>query len=306
MQIKTIKEKNKSLDNILKIIESKKNITLINILKLTKRIAFYYERTERSRNIIKKLSERHQIDLPILNHEKTHWYEKSKWLRKLSQKLLPASIWVYITEEEKYDTNSYLKHELNIEKNYRKNDVFIAIGKRAINFCKNKNYNVIYSEQENDIDKLTKVLPDFILNYLKAYGFFNVRFIINSSKLKQDYLEILPMKKLNFDLQGHYETLENEIDLNKLTIYPDIISFINSEINSYLTYMTLTLLSESSLIYQKYKLVDENQKINDLEKKQRQLHLKELRAKREIEVEQISLLSKKKDLLYEKSKNEKN
>ncbi|QCZ36732.1 hypothetical protein [Mycoplasma nasistruthionis] len=65
-----------------------------------------------------------------------------------------------------------------------------------------------------------------------------------------------------------------------------------------MTYITLTLLSESGLIYQKYKLVSENQKIHDLEKKQRRLTLEVIRAKRELEVEQISILSKKKVLLH--------
>ncbi|QGZ97917.1 hypothetical protein GE118_03855 [Mycoplasma sp. NEAQ87857] len=294
MQIKKIKQKAQSLSKIIKIVESKKNITLINILKLSKQISFYFERASESKRLIEVLSKKYAIDLELLKHDNGSFFS----LFSKNKAKFNKNLWIYITEIEQYETNSYSKHEKALLANVQVEDPIIAIGLRAMEFCTNNNMNLIYSQDENDVEGLTKILPSIIQNYLKLNGFHNVRFVINSSKLKQSYLEILPLNELNFNLKQNKMDLEERVDLKKLHIYPNVDSFVENELNSYLTYMTLTLLSESAVIYQKYKLVAENQKINDLEQKQKELRLATLRAKREYEVEQISLLSKKKDLLH--------
>ncbi|MFA7699111.1 hypothetical protein ABC615_00900 [Mycoplasmopsis synoviae] len=61
------------------------------------------------------------------------------------------------------------------------------------------------------------------------------------------------------------------------------------------------MLSESALISEKYKLVALNKTLNDLDEKLRLLNIRIEREKRELEVEQISILFKKKDLLHSSS-----
>nr|WP_129724750.1 hypothetical protein [Mycoplasmopsis gallopavonis] len=284
----------------MKIVESRKNITLINILKLSQRINHFYHHALSSRQLIEQLQSEVATNDELFDEG---------FLRKILNKTLAKkqnsnfenSIWIYVTEEEQYSTNSYFKHEQFLSQNIKKNDLLITIGQRAINFALENKFNVIFEYPENNVEVLSEVLPNFLEYYLQQFSFYNVKFIINSTKLKGNFFEVLPINKLNFELPTKKEINLN-LNFKKMKIYPSVDEFISSELNSYLTYITLTLLSESSLIYLKYKLVAENQKIHDLEKKFKQMRLKMLRGKRELEVEQLSLLSKKKDLLHSEKK----
>lgn len=295
MHIKKIKTKLNSFSKLMKIVESNKNITLINILKLSKQISFYYERALSSKRIIESLLGSNIVNNPILNGETTFNIFNIKKSNKFS---ISKTIWIYVTEEEKYSTNSYLKYEKNLIKNIKKNDLIIPIGQRAINFATQNKYKILFSHSENQIDYLVHILPEFLLEFIEQNGFFNINFVINSSKTKQSFLSVLPLSKMDFNLNVRHLEMEKEMNIKRMNIYPNLNKFINSELNSYLTYMVFTLLNESALINEKYKLVAQNQKIHDLEKKYKQKHLSMLRGKRELEVEQLSLLSSKKDLLH--------
>ncbi|VEU70202.1 MSC_0622 family F1-like ATPase gamma subunit [Mycoplasmopsis glycophila] len=299
MHVKKIKEKLVSLSKLMKIVESKKNITLIDILKLSKKISIYYERAIQTKHVIESILENHNVDSPLLNSNKL-LNNQFAVLKKLNNKHTNKTIWVYITEEEKYSTNSYFKQEKHLSSVFKEEDLIIAIGERAIRFAKSANYNILFSAQKNDVEILSTILPSLIENYYQTYGFHDLKFILNSSKIKNNHLDVLPMKNLNFNLNVKSLKFEKAIDVQKMKIYPDVKEFVEAELVGYLTYIFYTLLNESSLIYLKYKLVAQNQKINDLEKKYKQMNLHMLRGKRELEVEELSLLSKKKDLLHER------
>ncbi|TPI02278.1 MSC_0622 family F1-like ATPase gamma subunit [Mycoplasma struthionis] len=299
MNIKDLVTKKQSLEKIVKIVESDKNITLISILKLSKQINFFLERALHSQMLISTLDKKYEIENELLYSENSLYRNEIKSIPKL---------WIYITEEEKFETNSYIRHEKLLKSDYNnKNDVIIAIGKRAISFAEEMKFNIIYQYEQNNVDVLSKVLPEFIIAYLLKNGFHNVRFIINSSKIKKLYLNVLPINEFELNLENKYQNLETLTNINKLKIFPDVSSFIDSEIYSFLTYITLTLLSESALINQKYTLVAQNKTINDLDDRILFLNKKVIQAKRELEVEQISILSKKKDMLHtvKEGKNEK-
>ncbi|MFV8472762.1 MSC_0622 family F1-like ATPase gamma subunit [Mycoplasma sp. SH20] len=297
MHIKKIKQKAESLDKILTIVESQKNINLINILRLSQQIGMYFQRANQAKSYIDYLASNYAITNPLIEPVNNHYLS---FLNKLTAKsaISYKTIWVYITEEEKYETNSYRKYENFLLQNANKNDSFVVIGQRAKTFAQENKLDIIFENSFNDVTYLTDVLPDFLEAYLETNGFCKIKFVLNSSKTKQLSLNVIPLSELNFDLDL-YRKENNFLSIQGLNIYPDISSFVKSQLKSYLTYMTLALLSESNLIYQKYALVAINQKINDLEKKQKRLALEVLRAKRELEVEQISILSKKKDLLHD-------
>lgn len=282
----------------MKIVESKKNITLIDILKLSKRISIYYERAIQSKDIVQTLLEDHNVDSPLLDFSAL--VSEKSFFNKFKKVAAKKTIWVYVTEEEKYSTNSYFKHEKSLQEFFKEGDLMIAIGARAINFATQNGYPILFKSETNDLDRLANTLPALIESYYQNYGFHNLRFVLNSSKVKNSYLDVLPMESLNFNLNVKNLDLEATIDIKKMNIYPDIKEFIETEMIAYLTYIFYTLLNESALIYLKYKLVAQNQKINDLEKKFKQTKLYMLRGKRELEIEELSLLSKKKDLLHEK------
>lgn len=293
MNVKSLVNKRESYTKIKKIVESDKNITLINILRLSKQNVFYFERSLQAKYYIESLAKRYEIKHSLI---------LQKQLKILSKLSRVKSIWVYITEEEKFATNSYQRHERNMKKSIDfKRDFLVVIGKRANEFATKHKAHVIFSHDKNDVEFLVKILPKFLQNYLKTNGFHNLNFVINSSKLKESYLSVLPLNKLNFKIERNLQNKVESVDTSKLKIYPEIKEFINSEFESYLTYVSLSLLSESALISEKYKLVALNKTLNDLDEKLRLLNIRIEREKRELEVEQISILFKKKDLLHSSS-----
>lgn len=286
MNVKSLVNKRESYTKIKKIVESDKNITLINILRLSKQNVFYFERSLQAKYYIESLAKRYEIKHSLI---------LQKQLKILSKLSRVKSIWVYITEEEKFATNSYQRHERNMKKSIDfKRDFLVVIGKRANEFATKHKAHVIFSHDKNDVEFLVKILPKFLQNYLKTNGFHNLNFVINSSKLKEAYLSVLPLNKLNFKIERNLQNKVESVDTSKLKIYPEIKEFINSEFESYLTYVSLSLLSESALISEKYKLVALNKTLNDLDEKLRLLNIRIEREKRELEVEQISILFKKK------------
>lgn len=293
MNVKSLVNKRESYTKIKKIVESDKNITLINILRLSKQNVFYFERSLQAKYYIESLAKRYEIKHSLI---------LQKQLKILSKLSRVKSIWVYITEEEKFATNSYQRHERNMKNSIDfKRDFLVVIGKRANEFATKHKAHVIFSHDKNDVEFLVKILPKFLQNYLKTNGFHNLNFVINSSKLKEAYLSVLPLNKLNFKIERNLQNKVESVDTSKLKIYPEIKEFINSEFESYLTYVSLSLLSESALISEKYKLVALNKTLNDLDEKLRLLNIRIEREKRELEVEQISILFKKKDLLHSSS-----
>lgn len=290
MNIKKIETKLNNINQIYKIVESNKNVTLINILKLSKLINNYFERSRYSKELINKIQKKYNV---------THELLKSSSLVNFSKKKNHFStIWVYISEIEKFDTDSYKKHENSLLKNFNiGSDVIIAVGQRAVDFAKLNNYKIIFEREINEVEILSNILPQYIENYLEINGFHNLKFIINSSKILDSYITVLPIDQNNFSFEQNKGIKHNLDHLSKVKIYPNTTSFIDNEIHNYLTYVTLSLLTESSLIYEKYNLVIQNKTLNDLEEKRRKTKIKLLNEKREIEVEQLSLLSNKKDML---------
>lgn len=268
-------------------VETEKNVTLINILRLSKENILYSNRSMQSKYLIDQIMNQYDLNHPFLKSSKI----KDKY----------PTLWIYITEEEKYQTNPYFKQEKSMLKNFNLNrDAIVAIGHRANAFAQKHNFNVVFTSQINDVEVLSKELPKFIESFLELNQYCNVNFVLNSSKVKVNAVPVLPIDQFNLKLDASQNFIPEDIQFNKLKVYPNVNLFINSQLNSYLTYITLMLLSESIIISEKYKLVAQNQKINDLEKKQADLKRQIMREKRELEIEQMSILSNKKDLLHTK------
>ncbi|WP_029512971.1 MSC_0622 family F1-like ATPase gamma subunit [Mycoplasmopsis iners] len=286
MNLKKIKEKYEILNKIQKIVASKKNITLVNILKLSKEIGFYLDRVNFSKAIIQHL-------LSKFNNENIALNKNKSLLNKA------VTLWVYVTEEEKYNTNSYKRHELAIEQNADlKRDSFILIGQRAMSFGKKHNLNIVFEHQENEVEKLTELLPKLIVKQFISTNITDLNFVINSSKIEQKYIKLLPIKENNFALNYHKNQEFLTQEFAKYRIFQELDDFIESESESYLTYATLSLLTESALVKEKYKLVVQNKTLNELEEKISKQKRIYLRQKRELEIEESSILSKKKDMLH--------
>lgn len=288
MNIKKIKEKQEQLIKIYKIIESRKNITLVNILKLSKIVSFYLDRTNLSKVIIEEFLKKFNIINSTLDKKNSILNFKSK-----------TNLWVYVTEEEKYSTNSYKKHEDTIiEKANIERDKFIVIGQRAVNFAEDQKLHVIYQEKENNVATLSKILPTLIINTFKNNEVNQLNVVINSSKISHKYIKLLPIKENNFEFKYHTKSSLKIDNLTSYKIYPNLDNFVESELENYLTFAIVSLLMESSLVKEKYNLVVQNKTLNDLEEKIAKQKRIYLRFKKDLEIEEISILSRKKDLLH--------
>ncbi|MEE3928177.1 hypothetical protein V2E24_01115 [Mycoplasmopsis ciconiae] len=297
MNLKNLTSKIESLEKISKILESKKNITLINILKLSKQVGKYFDRAQQSKDFIDFINSKYEINNNLLIPQSSILKPNKKNKEALNYQY--PCIYVYVSEKQENNLNLYSKFEKQLDNivNFKR-DYFIAIGESALKYTQQKNANVIFSYKENDVEYLSDFLPKLIDKFINSNGFHNVKFIINSSKTKDKILNVLPIDKINFELSHKNNILNEKFDIKNLKIYPDIEEFAKSEVTNYLNYMILSLLVESALIREKYILVDQNQKINDLDKKIALKTRMYLRAKRELEVEEISILTKKKDLLH--------
>ncbi|VEU74965.1 Uncharacterised protein [Mycoplasmopsis citelli] len=288
MNLKKIKEKKVNLDKIYKIIESKKNITLVNILKLSKEILFYLQRSNFSKDLITLLNEKFSIDNSFLS--------KSPVIETVKGK----KIWVYITEEEKYGTNSYQKHYKTLTENADFNeDLFILIGEKSQELPVSTEQQILFKSDENIVLKLIEILPKLIINIFKQYKISELNFVINSSKIKQKYITLFPLEKNNFELTYYSQNGPlNTFDLDKYKIHPEPNLFVESLFEHYLTFSAMSLLMESALVKEKYNLVAQNKSLNDLEEKIRKHKILYLRTKKDLEIEEISILSPDKDLIH--------
>lgn len=289
MNLQKIKDRKNNLAKIYKIVESKKNITLVNILKLSKEILFYLQRSNFSKNLITSLNENFSINNSFLIQNPLIKFSKSK------------KIWVYVTEEEKYGTNSYSKHQKTLHENANFNeDLFILIGEKAQSLKIENSDQIIYRSETNNVKELAEILPKLILNVFKTNSIGELNFVINSSKIKQKYVTLFPLEKNNFELT-YYSNKKDDvsIDLSKFKIYPEPNVFVESLFEHYLSFSTMSLLMESSLVKEKYNLVAQNKSLNDLEEKIRMNKILYLRTKKDLEIEEISILSPQKDLIHQ-------
>lgn len=70
MNKKSIETRYNSLKKIYKIVESNKNITLVNLLKLSRSISFYLDRMNYSKYIIEEVLKKFSADQSTLNKKK--------------------------------------------------------------------------------------------------------------------------------------------------------------------------------------------------------------------------------------------
>ncbi|UUM24633.1 hypothetical protein NPA12_02975 [Mycoplasma sp. 3686d] len=249
---------------------------------------FYLQRSNFSKDLITLLNDNFLIDNSFLSKSGIAHINKGQ------------KIWVYITEEEKYGTNSYQKHYKTLTQfaNMEK-DLFILIGEKAQTLPIAKKEQILFKHESNHVAKLIEILPKLIINIFKQYKISELNFLINSSKLKQKYITLFPLERNNFELTYYSQKgISNTFDLSKYKIHPEPNLFVESLFEHYLTFSTMSLLMESALVKEKYNLVAQNKSLNDLEERIRKHKILYLRTKKDLEIEEISILSPDKDLIH--------
>lgn len=289
MHLKVIEQKKKALNNILLKVNNEKNIFLIKIMKLNQQLGFHTKNAVINRNLILNLQQKYDIKNDLLS-------KKSFFIKKLSRK----NLWIYITEEQKYSTDSYSRYESTILKeNIKSNDDFITIGEQAKSFCQKNKFNILKSYaknnfQDKEIDELFIVIK---MLYLTA-EYSSVRFIINSNKNYDSFFTILPINEFDFDKFVPYNTEENSylenLKITKFKIYPNINEFVNTELNIFIQNAINALICESSFYSAKSGLVTTNKIIKEIDEQKNKLSRQIARIKNEKEIEELSLLTRNK------------
>ena len=289
MHLKVIEQKKKALNNILLKVNNEKNIFLINIMKLNQQLGFHTKNAVINRNLILNLQQKYDIKNDLLS-------KKSFLIKKLSRK----NLWIYITEEQKYSTDSYSRYENTILKeNKNSKDDFITIGEQAKSFCQKNKFNILKSYaknifQDKEIDELFIVIK---MLYLTA-EYSSVRFVINSNKNYDSFFTILPINEFDFDKFVPYNIEENSylenLEITKFKIYPNINEFVNTEINIFIQNAINALICESSFYSAKSGLVTTNKIIKEIDEQKNKLSRQIARIKNEKEIEELSLLTRNK------------
>ncbi|MCT4469641.1 MSC_0622 family F1-like ATPase gamma subunit [Mycoplasma sp. HS2188] len=294
MHFKKIEQKKISLENIYTRVNNDKNILLIEIMKLNKKLRFYVDNALTNKNLITNLRKEYNIKNSFIQKKSFTNAFVSKMLRKIFGK--KRELWIYLTEEQKHSTDSYTRYEKTILQNVKKVQAdFIAIGDKAIDFVNNNKLNLIKSFKQNEAKMNIAKELTFLIKYLYIdEGYDSVRFVINTNKNFKNAFTVLPLE--NFDV----DQLSNEVKqpilkpVKKYEIYPNLEEFIDNEINIFLSNAIHSLIIESYFYNAKNNLISTNQIIKQLDEDILKLNKKIIKYKREKEIEDIVMFFRKK------------
>ncbi|TQC51516.1 hypothetical protein E1I18_02425 [Mycoplasmopsis mucosicanis] len=299
MHLVKLLEKRKKLDFIHKRVLNNKNILLINIIKLTQNLKYFSKKALETRNLITEVNKYYKVSNWIIDSQQTSLLKKI--FNKKSNTKKSFELFVYLTDEQKYGTDSYSRYERTLlEEAQNKSMHFITIGSRAYDFCKKNNFKIIKHFQSWSIDY------QFILNFAElikqAYiidQYNKVNFVINSNKMHNHYFTILPLKLFNLQkLVGNNIEFDTK-SISKVKIFPNIKDFYNNIVEQFILFSLQALFVESSFYQAKIGLITSNKINSELEESLLKLNKKIITAKREKEIEEINIITRKKESILD-------
>lgn len=301
MYLRELETKRNNLENARTKVNNDKNILLINIMKMSKKMAFYIQNAMLNRDLITSLNQKYDLDSSLIELENP-FLQKEKAHKFRNIFIKEKQLWIYVTEVQKYSTDSYSRYENKILKLTKKVKAdFITIGDKALDFCKKHKFNVLLniSEQEKN-DDLSSSLVQVVKALYVEQNYSKVFFVINTNKSYDEPFQILPLKSFNLGKLADVE--ENKsmlVDVSNYKIYPDIEKFIDAQINIFLENSIHSLMIESSFYNAKNNLVINNKANKKLNDEITKVSKKMLMAKREEEVEEIVMLTRKNKSIFD-------
>ncbi|AKF41052.1 hypothetical protein AAW50_01195 [Mycoplasmopsis canis] len=297
MHIKELLQKKQNLENIKLKVNNDKNILLINILNLTKKLSFYVDNSLLNSKLLNSLKTKYNIKNNFIQSNKI---EQAKNFFRKSKEL-----YVYITEEQKYGTDSYSRYEKEILNRVKNSNIdFITIGERAKMFADQNKLNVIKYFENSSIKNLSTILTKMIRILFVENNYSKVNFVLNSNKNYKDPFTVLPLENFDVDKLLNIETNKNNnLDINNTKIYPNIENFIESQIFVFLENAVNSLIIESSFYSAKNNLVTIDKKIKQIDEDLLLVSKRVNRFKQEKQIEEIILLTKKKKTIFEEGNN---
>ncbi|WP_438340757.1 MSC_0622 family F1-like ATPase gamma subunit [Mycoplasma sp. 125] len=293
MHLKKWEEKLQNLEGILTKVNNSKNILLIEIMKLTRKLKFNISNALLNINLINAIKEKYTIKNKLINDSENN----NKTIQKLRNIFKKRSVlWIYLTENQKYSTDSYSRYEKKLLTNVNpKHDDFITIGQRASEFCNQNKFDVIksFSEEEKQATNLAWRVSQLVKTLYIDNNYSKVNFVLNTNKNYNGHFTVLPIDEFNINKLVNEVDKQNSVgDISGYKIYPGIEDFVENEINIILENAIYSLLIESFFYNAKNDLVTTNKIINQIEEDIAKVKKKIIRTKREKEIEEIVLLTK--------------
>ncbi|CCP24362.1 F0F1 ATP synthase subunit gamma [Mycoplasmopsis cynos] len=297
MHIKDLIQKKRNLENIHVKVNNDKNILLINILNLTRKLSFYVDNALLNSKLLDGLKEKYNI--------KNNFIQSNKFTQLKHKIKKPRELYIYLTEEQKYGTDSYSRYENEILKRSKDSSIdFISIGERSKNFIESNKLNLLRYFDNSSYPNLTKILTKTIKILFVENNYSKVNFVINSSKNYKDPFTILPLENFDVDkLLQLKERTEWNNSLKDYKIYPNIENFIEAQIFVYLENVINSLIVESSFYNAKNNLVTIDKKIKQIDEELLIVTKRVNRAKQEKQIEEIILLTQKKKTIFDEGGN---
>ncbi|EOA07083.1 Hypothetical protein MYEA_5440 [Mycoplasma yeatsii 13926] len=285
MDLKKVESKLNNFKKIQSKVINDKNILQIEIIKQNSLLTHYLDNALLNQYLILSIKQQYQIKNNLIS-------STSKTKNKFKNFLIkPKQLWIYLTEEQKYQTDSYSRYENHILNNTKnKNIDFITIGKRALEFCLDNKLNAIYNfdlHESNLSYKLTEIIK--LLFSQKNYQ--SLCFVINSNKNKTNQFTILPLSEFDITALSEKQLDHDSIDISKFRIYPDIDTYLEIQVDNFIKNSIESLLVESSFYKAKNELIRINKIINEVDEEIHNLNKKVTRIKREKEIEELVLLA---------------
>ncbi len=283
MELGKIEKKYKNIQHISKKVQNDKNILTISIMKKSNIINNNVELARNSQFILEFLKEKYNID-GYLKPRKIPFFKGNT-----------KELWIYVTEEKTKLTNPHERYEKLILKSRKKIKVdFITVGDSAFKFCKANKFNIIKSFEGKETDKIREEVAKFVSKVSEVENYKSIKFIINSNKNLHGYFTLFPFEESNISLLYRNSTKQNlEHDINKYQIIPEVNLFVKSLTRIYLFYSICSLMLESNLYNAKVSLVAINKTIKTVDEMILQLKRKIARVKRELELEELIMLTNK-------------
>lgn len=277
----------------MKIQNSKKRILVLkklySLIKVSK-LKSLSEIARFNKSFLKKF-ETALLSKDILNFfEKNYKFDNIFFSGIINKKNLNSTLWVYVTEE--HEINSFSYDSLNkevLKKINMKNDLFIAIGKDAIDFCEKNNINTTVTFLDNNSEGLVQKLSAILYSVYINENANEIKFILNTNKTPDKIVSILPIQKLDINI-NNYE-YKNTKDFEKYKLYPSISNINKNIIFIYLNSIISALITESKFYTIKQKYVKQNDLLKEIDKKINLLKREELNNKRKELTEEIILAS---------------
>lgn len=285
MDLKKVESKLNNFKKIESKVINDKSILQIEIIKQNSLLTHYLDNALLNQYLILSIKQQYQIKNNLISSTfKTKNKFKNFWIK-------PKQLWIYLTEEQKYQTDSYSRYENHILNNTKtKNIDFITIGKRSFEFCLDNKLNVIYNFDLNE-SNLSYKLTEIVKLLFSQKNYQSLCFVINSNKNKTNQFTILPLSEFDITALSEKQLDHNLIDISKFRIYPDIDTYLEIQVDNFIKNSIESLLVESSFYKAKNELIRINKIINEVDEEIHNLNKKAIRIKREKEIEELVLLA---------------